>query len=62
MMMRLKMILKLPFGEKREKPFIAKSIIARSHMSDGSISPEGTRAFVRGSFIGKFPINSGEGE
>ena len=49
------------FGEKREKPFIAKSIIARSAMSDGSISPEGTRAFVRGSFIGKFPINSGEG-
>ncbi len=49
------------FGEKREKPFTAKSIIARSAMSDGSISPEGTRAFVRGSFIGEFPINSGEG-
>lgn len=49
------------FGEKREKPFISKSIIARSAMSDGSISPEGTRAFVQGAFIGEFPINSGEG-
>ena len=49
------------FGERRRKPFISKSIIARSAMSDGSISPEGTRAFVQGSFIGGFPINSGEG-
>jgi len=52
---------KVTFGEAREKPFTAKSIIARSAMSDGSISPEGTRAFVQGSYIGKFPINSGEG-
>jgi len=49
------------FGENREKPYTAKSIIARSAMSDGSISPEGTRAFVRGSYMGDFPINSGEG-
>jgi hypothetical protein len=49
------------FGEKRAKPFTSKSIIARSAMSDGSISPEGTRAFVQGAFIGTFPINSGEG-
>ncbi len=49
------------FGENRKKPYIAKSIIARSAMSDGSISPEGTRAFVRGAFMGEFPINSGEG-
>ncbi|NVJ53955.1 MAG: FMN-binding glutamate synthase family protein [Campylobacteraceae bacterium] len=49
------------FGSKRKKPFTAKSIIARSAMSDGSISPEGTRAFVRGAFMGDFPINSGEG-
>ena len=49
------------FGEEREKPFTSKSIIARSAMSDGSISPEGTRAFVQGSFLGNFPINSGEG-
>ena len=49
------------FGERREKPYTSKSIIARSAMSDGSISPEGTRAFVQGSYIGGFPINSGEG-
>ncbi|RXJ90522.1 FMN-binding glutamate synthase family protein [Arcobacter sp. CECT 8983] len=49
------------FGNKRKKPYTAKTIIARSAMSDGSISPEGTRAFVRGSFMGDFPINSGEG-
>ena len=49
------------FGENRKKPYTSKSIIARSAMSDGSISPEGTRAFVRGSYMGEFPINSGEG-
>ena len=49
------------FGENRVKPYVCKTIIARSAMSDGSISPEGTRAFVRGSFMGHFPINSGEG-
>ena len=49
------------FGAKRKQPFVAKSIIARSAMSDGSISPEGTRAFVRGAQMGGFPINSGEG-
>jgi glutamate synthase domain-containing protein 2 len=30
-------------------------------MSDGSLSPEGTRTFVRGSKEGTFPINTGEG-
>lgn len=49
------------FGESRKYPFVSKSIIARSAMSDGAISPEGTRAFVRGAFLGGFPINSGEG-
>jgi len=49
------------FGEHRKKPFISKSIIGRSAMSDGSISPEGTRAFARGAFNGHFPINTGEG-
>jgi len=49
------------FGKNRKKPYTAKSIIARSAMSDGSISPEGTRAFVRGAYMGGFPINSGEG-
>jgi len=49
------------FGANRKKPYISKSIIARSAMSDGSISPEGTRAFVKGAKMGNFSINSGEG-
>ncbi|MGB5791545.1 glutamate synthase-related protein [Poseidonibacter sp.] len=49
------------FGAKRKNPYIAKTIVSRSAMSDGSISPEGTRAFVRGAQMGEFPINSGEG-
>jgi glutamate synthase domain-containing protein 2 len=49
------------FGDTRAKPYTSSSIIARSAMSDGSISPEGTRAFVRGAYMGNFPINSGEG-
>jgi len=49
------------FGEDKPYPFKTKSIIARSAMSDGAISPEGTRAFVKGAYDGNFPINSGEG-
>jgi glutamate synthase domain-containing protein 2 len=49
------------FGQNQEKPFIAISVIGRGPMSDGSISPEGTRAFVYGAQMGNFPINSGEG-
>ncbi len=49
------------FGEKREHPFLSRSVIARGGMSDGSISPEGTQAFAIGAFRGKFPINTGEG-
>jgi len=49
------------FGENRKIPYISKSIIGRSAMSDGSISPEGTRSFARGAFNGHFPINTGEG-
>jgi len=49
------------FGENRKYPFKTKSIIGRAAMSDGAISPEGTRAFVRGAFMGNFPINTGEG-
>jgi glutamate synthase domain-containing protein 2 len=51
----------ITFGQNREKPFVTSSIIGRGPMSDGSISPEGTRAFVYGSQMGKFPINCGEG-
>jgi glutamate synthase domain-containing protein 2 len=49
------------FGKDREQPFVTKSVIGRGPMSDGSISPEGTRAFVYGSAMGEFPINCGEG-
>ncbi|SFV59671.1 Ferredoxin-dependent glutamate synthase [hydrothermal vent metagenome] len=49
------------FGEKRKQPFVSRSIIGRSAMSDGAISPEGTRAFAKGAFKGHFPINTGEG-
>jgi glutamate synthase domain-containing protein 2 len=49
------------FGAKRQHPFISKSIICRSAMSDGAISPEGTQAFTIGAHRGKFPINTGEG-
>jgi len=49
------------FGKNRKFPFITSSIIGRSAMSDGAISPEGTRSFVKGAFDGKFPINTGEG-
>lgn len=51
----------ITFGQRHAKPFFSKSILSRSAMSDGSISPEGTRAFVRGAQMGNFPINSGEG-
>jgi len=49
------------FGENRAKPFVTKSVVGRSAMSDGSISPEGTRAFAIGAYSGGFPINTGEG-
>jgi glutamate synthase domain-containing protein 2 len=49
------------FGVHRKIPFESRSIIGRSAMSDGSISPEGTRAFARGAYNGHFPINTGEG-
>lgn len=49
------------FGGKREIPFVAKSPIVRSAMSDGSLSPEAIRAFSLGASIGHFPVNTGEG-
>ena len=49
------------FGAKRETPYVSRSIIGRSAMSDGAISPEGTRAFSIGAHKGHFPINTGEG-
>ena len=49
------------FGENAPIPFKTKSVFGRSAMSDGAISPEGTRAFTKGAYLGKFPINTGEG-
>jgi len=49
------------FGENSKYPFTTKSIFGRSAMSDGAISPEGTRAFSKGAYLAKFPINTGEG-
>lgn len=52
---------KVTFGPAAEHPFVASSIIGRSAMSDGAISPEGTQAFAKGAKLGGFPINTGEG-
>ena len=49
------------FGTNRETPYVSRSIVGRSAMSDGAISPEGTRAFSIGAYKGHFPINTGEG-
>ncbi len=49
------------FGPDSRYPFTTKSVLGRSAMSDGAISPEGTRAFSKGAFLGNFPINTGEG-
>ena len=49
------------FGSNVKKPFTTNSVFGRSAMSDGAISPEGTRAFSKGAYLGNFPINTGEG-
>ncbi|MFT5660120.1 MAG: glutamate synthase domain-containing protein 2 [Sulfurimonas sp.] len=49
------------FGSTSPNPFRTKSVFGRSAMSDGAISPEGTRAFSKGAYLGQFPINTGEG-
>ena len=49
------------FGAKREIPFVSKSPIVRSAMSDGSLSPEAVRAFSLGASLTHFPVNTGEG-
>ena len=49
------------FGQERPNAFVARSIVGRSAMSDGAISPEGTRAFAKGAYLGGFPVNTGEG-
>ena len=49
------------FGKNRKKPFRSKSLLARSAMSDGALSPEATRAFSLASNKAGFPLNTGEG-
>ena len=49
------------FGKERREPYVSQSIVGRSAMSDGAISPEGTRAFSIGALHANFPINTGEG-
>jgi len=49
------------FGEKRAKPFVSKTPIFRSAMSDGALSPEAVRAFTLASSNAGFPLNTGEG-
>jgi glutamate synthase domain-containing protein 2 len=51
----------ITFGENQKHPFITSSVIGRSAMSDGAISPEGTQAFSQGAYYANFPINTGEG-
>lgn len=51
----------ITFGEKREKPFVSRSPVIRSAMSDGALSPEAVRAFSFGATLSRFPLNTGEG-
>ncbi len=48
-------------GEQHAHPFIARSMVVRSAMSDGALSPEATRAYARAAQIEQFPLNTGEG-
>lgn len=49
------------FGPNRKQPFVAQSVIGRSAMSDGALSPEATRAFTMAAKEGGFVLNTGEG-
>lgn len=49
------------FGDKRVKPFVAKTPIIRSAMSDGSLSPEAIRAFAIAGTNSGLTVNTGEG-
>lgn len=49
------------FGSTCKAPFVSPSVVVRSAMSDGALSPEATRAFALGALNGKFPVNTGEG-
>lgn len=49
------------FGPNHPQPFKTQSVIARSAMSDGALSPEATRAFALAADKARFPVNTGEG-
>lgn len=49
------------FGKNHPHPFKTESVIARSAMSDGALSPEATRAFAIAATNARFPMNTGEG-
>ena len=49
------------FGANRPIPFVAKTPIIRSAMSDGALSPEAVRAFSLGAKLSGFTVNTGEG-
>ncbi len=49
------------FGSPRPKPFVSKTPIIRSAMSDGALSPEATRAFTLGAKLSDLTYNTGEG-
>jgi glutamate synthase domain-containing protein 2 len=49
------------FGKEREIPFVSKTPIIRSAMSDGALSPEAVRAFSLAGAQSELTINTGEG-
>jgi glutamate synthase domain-containing protein 2 len=49
------------FGNQCAHPFVAKTPIIRSAMSDGALSPEAVRAFSLGAKLSGFTVNTGEG-
>ena len=49
------------FGQDRKIPFISKSPIIRSAMSDGALSPEAVRAFSIAGAKSDLTVNTGEG-
>jgi len=49
------------FGKDRKFPFISKTPIIRSAMSDGALSPEAVRAFALAGKDSELTINTGEG-
>ena len=53
--------LSVTFGSQCEHPFVAKTPIIRSAMSDGALSPEAVRAFSLGAKLSGFTVNTGEG-